>query len=154
MEGVKIRRLVAGDVKAVALLTRASPQAAQWSEAEFARMAQTKAGREQAWVVDDGNAVRAYLAARRAADEVEILNIVVEAGARRRGIGGQLLEHALGEAKAAGARRAFLEVREWNHAARAFYQRHGFQTAGRRARYYASPPEDAVILSRELGESG
>ncbi len=150
MERLKIRRLAPGDVPAVVALTRASPEAAQWSDAEFARMARAEAGCERAWVADEGDAVRGYIATRHAADEVEILNIVVQSEMRRRGIAGQLLAHALARAKAAGGRRVLLEVRESNHAAIALYQRHRFLIAGRRAGYYLGPAEDAVILVREM----
>jgi ribosomal-protein-alanine N-acetyltransferase len=94
--------------------------------------------------------VLGYIVARRAADEVEILNIVVAGASRRRGVGGLLLERALAAARAGGARRAFLEVRESNRAAIGLYQRHYFIGVGRRAMYYANPAEDALLFSRQI----
>ncbi len=59
-------------------------------------------------------------------------------------------EAALEEARAAGAQRVFLEVRESNRAATALYARHGFQAAGRRENYYAAPAEAALILAQQM----
>jgi ribosomal-protein-alanine N-acetyltransferase len=60
------------------------------------------------------------------------------------------MQAAVEAAAAAGARRAFLEVRESNAGARAFYSKMGFVEAGRRKNYYREPAEDALLLSRTL----
>jgi [ribosomal protein S18]-alanine N-acetyltransferase len=39
----------------------------------------------------------------------------------------------------------FLEVRESNHEARAFYEKVGFKLDGRRKSYYSNPPEAATL---------
>src|ERR1700721_425447 len=49
--------------------------------------------------------------------------------------------------------RVFLEVRESNQAARAFYARLGFEQSGRRKLYYANPPEDAALYRLTLSPS-
>jgi ribosomal-protein-alanine N-acetyltransferase len=90
------------------------------------------------------------LALRQAADETEILNVAVRAGQRRRGIGRRLMETALQQAVSSGSRRVFLEVRESNAGAQAFYAQLGFAQDGRRRKYYRDPPEDALLLSRTL----
>lgn len=147
---MSIRPLAPDDVEALVALTRASAEAAQWSGEEFERIAGHDSATGYAWVAVDATGVLGYIVTRRAADEVEILNLVVAAEARRHGIGGYLLERALAAARAARARRAFLEVRESNHAAIALYARHYFTPAGRRALYYAHPREDALLFSRAL----
>ena len=48
-----------------------------------------------------------------------------------------------------GARRATLEVRRSNEAARLLYERFGFSVGGVRPAYYSKPVEDALILWRE-----
>jgi len=48
-----------------------------------------------------------------------------------------------------GARRATLEVRRSNEAARLLYERFGFSVAGVRPEYYSKPVEDALILWRD-----
>jgi ribosomal-protein-alanine N-acetyltransferase len=57
---------------------------------------------------------------------------------RRQGIARRLVESALVSARARGALRMFLEVRESNHAARALYERCGFSQIGIRPGYYTS----------------
>lgn len=152
MEGLSIRPLSPRDVKAVVTITRGSTEAPQWSEAEFERMAGYESATGQAWVACAGKQrkVVGYIVARRAADEVEILNIVVAKRRRRHGVGGLLLERALAAARAGGARKAFLEVRESNRAAIGMYERHYFLAVGRRALYYSAPREDALLFARVL----
>ncbi len=67
---------------------------------------------------------------------------------RRVGIATQLLRHVLKEGAASGARRATLEVRRSNEAARLLYERFGFEIAAVRQNYYSKPEEDALVLSR------
>jgi ribosomal-protein-alanine N-acetyltransferase len=91
-----------------------------------------------------------FLAARRAADEIEILNLAVLPEFRRKRFGRQLVEAALREAGEAGAQMAHLEVRCSNQAAIAFYEGCGFRPTGRRQAYYSNPLEDALLMERAL----
>jgi [ribosomal protein S18]-alanine N-acetyltransferase len=97
-----------------------------------------------------GPEVQGYLLARAVAGEGEILNLAVVPGARRRGIGGALLEVGLRHLRERGAREVFLEVRESNQAARAMYQSRGFRVVGARQRYYRQPVEDALVFRLPL----
>lgn len=82
-----------------------------------------------------------FLAWREVAPgEYEILNLAVAPAARRRGVGRRLLEAVLRPG------RWYLEVRESNHGARAFYRQAGFTQAGERVRYYRNPDEKAIVL--------
>ena len=90
--------------------------------------------------------VLGYVVAWFMVDEAEIANLAVSDDARREGIGARLLDHALAVAKQRQARMVFLEVRESNAAARALYSSRGFLVAGRRAKYYRKPLEDALVL--------
>jgi ribosomal-protein-alanine N-acetyltransferase len=83
-------------------------------------------------------------------DELQIDNLVVTGRWRRRGIGRTLLKSALSRASGLGARAATLEVRSANAPARAFYEKEGFTPVGLRRGYYANPPDDALLLSREI----
>jgi ribosomal-protein-alanine N-acetyltransferase len=82
-------------------------------------------------------------------DELHINNLAVVPGMRRAGVATQLLNHVLREGVVAGARRATLEVRRSNDAARLLYERFGFEIAAVRPNYYSKPEEDALVLSRE-----
>jgi ribosomal-protein-alanine N-acetyltransferase len=85
----------------------------------------------------------------RVADEMHINNLAVRPEFRRMGVATALLNHALGEAARLGARRATLEVRRSNDAARRLYEHFGFAVAGIRRGYYTKPVEDALVLWRE-----
>jgi ribosomal-protein-alanine N-acetyltransferase len=85
----------------------------------------------------------------RVLDELHINNIAVLPAFRRDGIATALLTHVLEEGIRLGARRATLEVRRSNEAARRLYERFGFTVAGVRQGYYTKPVEDALVLWRE-----
>jgi ribosomal-protein-alanine N-acetyltransferase len=103
-----------------------------------------------ALVAERDDDVGGYLIGRAVAEEAEILNLAVMPEERRHGLGSRLLEAGLSALAAAGAQRVWLEVRESNAAAQALYQRRGFTAAGRRARYYKNPVEDALVLRMPL----
>jgi [ribosomal protein S18]-alanine N-acetyltransferase len=83
--------------------------------------------------------------ARAVVDEAEILTLGVVPAARRAGLGGTLLQAAMAQAAALGARTMFLEVAAANAAARALYAAHGFTEVGLRRRYYGNG-DDALML--------
>ncbi len=93
-----------------------------------------------------------FVMLRAIAGEAEILTLAVLPGARRRGVGAALMRQAVETAKAAGARRLFLEAAEDNAAALALYASLGFQAVGRRAGYYRRPGRSvaALILARDV----
>ncbi len=97
---------------------------------------------------DEGRAV-GFCSVWRVADEVHINNLAVKPEFRRMGVATALLNYALREAARRGARRATLEVRRSNDAARRLYERFGFAVAGIRRGYYTNPVEDALVLWRE-----
>ena len=82
----------------------------------------------------------------RILDELHINNLAVLPELRRQGIGSILLDFVLKKGNELGARRATLEVRRSNHAARMLYERFGFSVSGVRPNYYSKPVEDALVL--------
>jgi len=150
-----VRLLEPRDVDAVLHIQSESPEAAQWSRSEYARLAEPDNlldTTERVLVAESSGPVAGFLAFRRAADEVEITNLAVARDARRRGVGSKLLEVATAAATCGDAP-LFVEVRESNATAIAFYQRHGFAATGRRPRYYCNPDEDALLLTRAPRQS-
>jgi len=105
-------------------------------------------------VAEDGGEVVGYTVARWVLEQGEILNLAVHPDHRRRRLASRLLHAALDRLWEEGVRLAFLEVRESNTGARAFYERHGFAQVGRRRSYYRLPREDALILARSLEDAG
>lgn len=98
----------------------------------------------------EGFSILGFIAARLAAEELHINNMAVREGLRQGGLGSQLLGAALEEGRRRGARRSFLEVRASNLAAQRLYSKFGFELSGRRARYYADPTEDALVMTARL----
>jgi [ribosomal protein S18]-alanine N-acetyltransferase len=148
---VRIRPLEARDIESVLTVQSACPEIAQWVAWDYDRVAR---GEMPGWVADDeggGGEVAGFIVARRIASDAEILNFAVRPGLRRQGLGAALLNAALFWAQELSAEKVILEVRVSNDAALRFYKRHNFQTVGRRAGYYASPVEDALLLSRSPG---
>jgi ribosomal-protein-alanine N-acetyltransferase len=80
----------------------------------------------------------------------EILTIGVVPDARRQGLATELLHALLDIARQRGATECFLEVREDNDAARAFYAREGFAPLRVRRGYYANGRVDGVEMRLEL----
>jgi [ribosomal protein S18]-alanine N-acetyltransferase len=135
------------DVKRILAIQATCPEIAQWTTWDYNRVAR---GEMAGWVVEEQGNVAGFIVARKIADEIEILNFAVSPELRARGIGAMLLQETLAWAKTFEARHAILEVRASNAAALRFYERHNFQTVGRRSRYYNSPIEDALLLSASL----
>lgn len=77
-----------------------------------------------------------FVLSRRAADEAEILSIVVAPRQRRDGLGRTLLHAHLGRLAAGGVHHVYLEVEEGNLAAEQLYRHFGFREVGRRKGYY------------------
>lgn len=97
-----------------------------------------------------GERLHGFISARLIGNELHINNIAVRPAARRQKIGGALLYAATDSAARRGAHTILLEVRASNRAAQELYLRHGFQISGRRANYYRTPPEDALVMTAAL----
>ena len=85
-------------------------------------------------------------------DEGELYKIAVLPEARRRGLGGVMMQEMLTGAAKRGARRIFLEVREGNSGAVALYKKCRFVLDGVRKNYYKNPTENAILMSLDLNE--
>jgi ribosomal-protein-alanine N-acetyltransferase len=83
-------------------------------------------------------------------DELHILNLAVEPGHRRRGIGRKLLSALLTRARKRDCRWATLELRASNKTARELYRGFGFRPVAVRKGYYRRPKEDAVLMLMDL----
>lgn len=98
-------------------------------------------------------AIAGFVVCRAAADEAEIVTLVVDPALRRRGIGRQLVEAVLSTFARGATRRVYLEVAIDNGPAIALYEACGFARAGERRSYYHrayAPPVDALVLVHSL----
>ena len=157
---MRIRPATPDDIPAILRLANSSPTAAHWSREQYETAFASDAPRRAIWVI--GNApteagrgsgaatLQGFLMAREVAGEWEIENIVVEERTRRQRLATRLLVALQEVARAEHASAVFLEVRESNQAARAFYESRGFLHTGPRPRYYADPVEDAITYRLQL----
>jgi ribosomal-protein-alanine N-acetyltransferase len=145
--GIKIRSLEAKDADVVARLSYSAPEAGNWAAWDYERLVELgMAG----WVAVRDQQIVGFVVARCAASELEILNVVIAKEFRRAGAATALLAACFDRASQRGAHKAFLEVRESNHAAISLYRREGFHISGRRVQYYHNPDEDALLMTRVL----
>jgi ribosomal-protein-alanine acetyltransferase len=142
-----IREYLLADVDAIFVICKASPEAAQWAKENYER---AEANGQIILVAEDAGKILGFLVARVIANEAEILNMAVDPGQRRQGTGSALLLATEERARKHDAIQIYLEVRESNTAARAFYERHGFQSAGARPKYYVAPTENAVLMEKKV----
>jgi len=144
-----LRAMTAGDVDAVLAIEQAV-QRFPWTRGNFA----DALGSGYLCRVDetDQEGIRAYAVLMPAAGEAELLTIGVAQAEQRKGLGRNMLEGMLEEARAGNMRRVFLEVRPSNTAAIALYRSAGFSEVGMRRGYYrnAGGSEDALVMAREL----
>lgn len=142
-----VRALLADDAAALAALA-ARTSAHPWNAAKFGDSLIAGA---PAWCVDEGDGPCAWIVCQRGPDDWEALDLGVAPSHQRRGLARRLLATAADAARADGAKRLLLEVREGNARARSVYAAAGFVEGGRRRGYYPGPPrEDALLLELAL----
>lgn len=101
---------------------------------------------------DENGEAFGFSLARSVADEAELLLLAVVPNRHRQGIGSRLLEEFMDRARAGGAARVHLEVRDGN-AAVEMYRAAGFSPIGRRRNYYHGEDGrryDALTLAKNL----
>ncbi len=140
-----IRAMTAADIAAVDeldMLSFSQPWPKNTFETELANV------NARCWVADVAGQVAAALVFWRVLDEAHLATIAVHPAFRRRGIARQLLQAAMSAAHEEGARIYHLEVRAGNEAAQKLYGEFGFETVGRRTKYYSDTGEDAVLMTK------
>jgi len=161
---LSIRPATNADLPSLLNLERQCPAAAHWSEQQYKetfRINENGHGRlvlvvdesAEEGAVEGGRAssrLPGFLVANQIGPEWELENIVVAPASRRKGLATRLLSALLTRARETNSDRVFLEVRESNQPARAFYLRQGFEESGRRKFYYANPQEDAILYRLAL----
>ena len=146
-----IRRMTLDDVPAVHAIDVLS-FSLPWPERSF-RFELTENPVSRCWVAVVDEIVAGMLVLWFIIDEAHIATIAVHPDFRRRGIGEQILLHALMNVRAEGAQHAFLEVRRGNIAAQAMYKKYGFEIVGIRPGYYKDNQEDALLMNLDKIDS-
>ena len=149
-----VRKATVQDVTEMIRLERQCPTTSHWTEQQYLDLLAARRGSPTRLTLvahhDGSSALAGFLVARHSAPEWELENIVVAPAVRRMGIGKQLMNTLLVQARQTNSDAILLEVRESNAAARRLYEELGFRETGRRKAYYTNPREDAVLYSKIL----
>lgn len=139
------------DLPAVLALERVSPEAPHWTEAQYqAILSPTPDALARSLLTaSTSTSLVGFAVVKLAGDEAELETIAVDPSHRRSGIGRALGAAVIAWAWQRGALRMELEVRTSSEGAIALYRSLGFTITGRRARYYAQPEDDAVLMRLE-----
>jgi len=120
-----------------------------WSEADYS----DEISRPDSFVITttDSDVLVGFLVARivpgtTEAPDADLYNIAVDPAAKRQGIGSRLLATLVEQLVKKSVGNVWLEVRESNAEAIAFYERHGFTAEVTRPNFYTNPTENAVIM--------
>jgi len=146
-------RPVLEDATAASAILRESKDAAPWPESAL-RPDSFDSSTTFAFFSEIDGAATGFAIGRRAADEGEILNLAVSASSRRQGQGQALVNQLFERFRDYSVLKVFLEVRESNSGAIAFYEKLGFRLSGRRPSYYRDPVETALLYSKLLESTG
>jgi [ribosomal protein S18]-alanine N-acetyltransferase len=163
-DGAFIRKMRAADVDAVFALERVTAEAPHWASSEYesifsdqpegASLARVALISELGGKVVGFAVVRLlHVPASSGRPEMvdsELESIVVAPALRGRGIGLRLMNAILELAGSRGSERLELEVRASNEKAIRLYARAGMMPQGRRPGYYSDPPDDALLMARDL----
>jgi [ribosomal protein S18]-alanine N-acetyltransferase len=145
-----IRVASAADIPFITTLEKNTTTAAHWTEPQYQQIFSESGLRRVALIIEEGKEAQGFLFARAIDKEWELENIVVAGSARRRGLGGYLLQSLIHLAQQEEAEVIFLEVRKSNRAAQSLYGKLGFLELGNRANYYTQPVEDAISYRLSL----
>ena len=138
------------DVAAVAALELVALGPDAWSAALVEQGITGEVPTVHYLVFREDELVTGYVAVSVAGDVVEVQRIAVDPDRRRGGVATLLLGEVVRLARADGAERLLLEVREDNAGALALYDAAGFAEIARRPRYYRDGAT-AVVLELWVG---
>jgi [ribosomal protein S18]-alanine N-acetyltransferase len=151
-KAIVLRDLTAEDAPRLARL-HATAFHRGWGEDEFEQLVTSSSSIGEGAAFSERGKLQGFILSRIAAEEAEILSIVVDSSSRRKGVARALLSHHLERLRERSVRELFLEVDEGNSAALAFYENFGLNPVGRRAAYYPRASGErgaALILRRAL----
>ena len=153
---MRIRKVSKEDVAAIVSIQRQTPQAAQWTTADYANLAGDPSGLILVAELDTVTPpmIVGFVAFHRVIDEAELRNMAVDPAHQRQGVGRQLVAEGRRRLLEQGAKQVFLEVRASNVAAQRLYYSAGFALCSRRKDYYNDPREDGLVLSLRLSPHG
>jgi ribosomal-protein-alanine N-acetyltransferase len=137
---MRLREMTENDLSQVLELQR-ELAFQDWNEKQF--LSEIRASYAYCVVCENETKLLGYAIFHLLGPDSELLSIATRASEQRKGIGSQLLKAGLDKLTENGDQ-CFLEVRDGNAKARAFYEKHGFKLYSVRKKYY-SDGEDAAL---------
>lgn len=89
-------------------------------------------------IIEKSNQILGFIVYSIIYDRAEIVDIIIDEGSRRNGLGNLLLRAALDDCKKNGCKNISLEVKENNSSAINFYKTNGFKIVAVRKKYYGN----------------
>lgn len=145
MDNLLIREMQEADIAQVETIEKGI-FSMPWSEKSFSDACNTPENIYLVGIVD--GEVAGYCGLWTVFGEGNITNMAVSSQYRRQGIAEALMQEMERRGQQKEVTIFFLEVRESNKAARALYQKMGYEQIGVRRHFYEKPPEDAIIMSK------
>lgn len=151
MGKVHFRSADRADRDSLVSLAEESPGAPRWTLTTWEQVLDSATeGERNVLIAVSEEGIVGFGVVGTAGDAAEIESLAVAETVRRQGIGCRLCEELMRWARMRGSRRAVLEVRISNHAARALYESLSFREIAVRKGYYREPEEDGLMMAREL----
>ena len=144
---IRLRPLARRDLSDVLAIERAS-FAAPWCEADFDGLLRSRRG--FALVADCEGELCGYLVGECEAGRVQVLNLAVDARARRRGVAGCLVRAVARQLQ--GRQRLVTIVSERNLAAQLFYRAQSFCAVTILRRFWPATGDDAYLFEYRPGQ--
>lgn len=144
---LSLRQMQVDDIDAVMEL-ESSAHSHPWRRKSFEDCI---GGRQKCWLAEANGRLVGYIVIAHGGGDAEILNVAVSPRMQGKGIGSQLVQHAV-DCVRGFADMLFLEVRVSNHKAIALYSKEGFFEVGYRKNYYptVNGNEDALLMASQL----
>lgn len=146
-----IRKMTLEDVPGVIELDQKS-FSLPWPERSF-RFELSANPASRSWVAELDGKIVGMIVVWLVLEEAHVATLATHPDYRRQGIGTKILSHALLHLMEEGAHSSFLEVRESNLSAQNMYRKFGYETTGRRPRYYKDNNEDAILMNLDSLEA-
>ena len=142
-----IRKMTYGDLDEIVAIEQEC-FSMPWSKESFTKELLNPMARYICAEID--GSIAGYVGVWKILDEGHITNVAVREKYRRLGIGSKLIVGILNTCAQLDIANVTLEVRESNEGAIRLYEKHGFQSAGKRPGYYRKPVEAAIIMWHTL----
>ena len=150
-----IRPFIPADLPAICAIQAHCPQAAQWRESDYQRLADDDGGTILVAEISGATTpqIAGFCAYLRLGEEAELRNLAIHPTQQRKGIARALLVEGAGRMRKLGVRQIFLEGRASNQPALALYHSLGFRLLYKRRNYYHHPEEDALVMACDVTRS-